>query len=894
MPARNLPLRVVFCATLPPATSARGAFLPEPDAAGRGFPADRGIHRAFEEQVVRRPDAIAIAAASTRVTYQELNERANRLARRLGPLGVVRGTCVGICADRSPEFLIGILAIAKAGGAYVPIDPAYPAERIAQMLNATRTPLILTRGNAAAALATSGARVVALESLDLATGDPSNLNSADAGEDLAYVMFTSGSTGTPKAVAIPHRAVRRLVLETDYAQLTPNDVVAFASNVCFDASTFEIWGALLNGGTVVVTPHEVLLAPASLRAHYDAHGITATFVTSSLFNRIVQEMPGIFRQLRHVIVGGEALDADSIRRVLEHGRPQHLVNGYGPTETTTFAICHEITSVAGSSVPLGRPIANTQVFILDASLVPVAIGESGEIYIGGPGLALGYLHQPEFTAERFVPTEFGRLYRTGDLGRWTQEGVIEFLGRMDEQVKVRGFRIEPGEIETALRSHSSVAEARVIMRPHPTAGKQLAAYVTARRGATVQLDDLRTFLAARLPDYMVPAGFAVLDQLPLTPNGKLDLRALPEPTLAAGAPLETTAPRNPIERGIATLWQELLGRDSLSVHDDFFLVGGHSILAIRLLGRLREKFRVDVPVARLFETPTIAGLGEFVAEHLPTMTPGSAESLVMIQKGDAQRRPLYLVPGGWGGEVEFLVYAELVRNMDRSLPLYGLRARPSNSDALPDQSVEQFAASFIEDILSLQPEGPYLLGGECVGGVVAYEMARQLEARGKKVSLILLLDTEWPSEEGLRLFDAWEAQLRQRKAEGEHRTLAQHWANLRERSPLGLLRYAWRHFRPGASTRQLAGFVAEREHLTAWPRRLMNHPLQPHTARITLLQDEINSQGPMLARWKQHHAGEIDVHVITGDHTSYIREHAPEAAAKIREIIDRAGQPLSC
>lgn len=851
----------------------RQRVLVEWNATAREFPT-APVQTLFEAWAARTPTAVAVVDGTERLTYSELNARANRVADQLARSGVGAGDLVGLPARRSALFVVQVLGILKAGGIYVPLSLDDPPERLAWVR--------------------AKCRLVLDEAVPSRDANDTNPPAKTGGGDPAYVLFTSGSTGTPKGVVIPHCAIVRLVVGTDYAALTPADRTAFASNVCFDAATFEIWGALLNGGAVVVTSHEVLLTPAALRTHCDEHAVTAMFLTTSLFNRLAHEAPAMFRNLRYLLWGGEAADAGCVRRVLEHGRPQHLLHVYGPTETTTFATWHEVTRAEGDTVPIGRGIANTQIFLLDARRQPVALGETGEIFIGGPGLALGYLDQPESTAERFVETEFGRLYRSGDLARWRPEGLLEFVGRLDEQVKVRGFRIEPGEIEAALRNHPAVSEARVVVQSHPTAGKQLAAYVTARRGESVAPDALRTFLQTRLPAYMVPAVLTVLDTLPLTPNGKLDVRALPAPGFTGEKRPEHTPPRNPIERGIAALWKEVLGRNSFSVHDDFFLAGGHSILAIQMLGRLREKFSVDVPVSRLFATPTISGLGEYVAEHLPVLTAGSAESLVMIQRGDARRRPLYLVPGGWGGEIEFLVYAELVRNMDRTLPLYGLRPRNSNSDELPGRTVEQFAAGFIEDIMRLQPEGPYMLGGECVGGVIAYEMARQLEAAGEKVSLLLILDTEWPSEDGLRLFNEWEARLRRKEADSKRRTFAQHWAEARKESPLGMLRYAWRHFRPDAIDRQIAGFIEERERLTAWPRLLMNHPLKPHAGRVTLLQDEINHRGPMLDIWKKHHAGEIDVHVVPGDHTSYIREHAPAAAARLREIIDHATQSLPC
>jgi amino acid adenylation domain-containing protein len=873
--------------------------LPAPVAPAPAGEALRNVIDLFETQAARTPDNVAVATGAERISYRVLNERANQLARHLQRAGVSGGDCVGIALPRSIDFIVGALAILKAGGAYVPLDPGFPEERIAGILRDTRAALVLTAGGVLRPLSSSPAKLIEVDRLDLSGEDTANSVLPRSADDLAYVMFTSGSTGRPKGAEILHRGISRLVVKTDYAQLRADDVVAHISSVAFDAATFEIWGALLNGGRLEIIAKDELLDPRQFAATFAHREITAAFVTTPWFHQIAAEVPEAFGTLRYLLVGGDVLDPATARAVLESARPPlAMIHVYGPTETTTFATAHRIAAVPrdATRIPIGRAIANTTVHLLDAQGQSVRPGEQGEIHIGGPGVARGYVARPDLTAASFVRDSFSadgnaRLYKTGDLARALPDGSLDFLGRIDDQVKVRGFRVEPGEVEAALRQHPRVRECKVVARQSGAGGHALAGYVSPRAGAALTVEDLRDFLGRRLPEFMVPASFSVLESLPLNANGKLDLPALAESEPAPIAPQPQVAPASPIEQGITELWQEVLGRNHLSRDDDFFLVGGHSLLAIRLIARLRERFSVDVPVQRLFETPTIAGLGDFIAEHLPTMTPGSAESLVMIQKGDAQRRPLYLVPGGWGGEIEFLVYAELVRNMDRTLPLYGLRARASNTDPLPDKTVEEFAAAFIDDITRFQPEGPYMLGGECVGGVVAYEMARQLEAAGRKVSLVLLLDTEWPSEAGLRLFDEWDVKRRAEEAARHRRTLGQHWAEARKCGPLGMLRYAWRHFRPGALERQISGFIAERARFTAWPRRLMNFPLQPHNGRITLLQDEATSRTGDLAVWRQHHSGELDVHIVTGDHASYIREHAPEAAAKIREIIDLANQP---
>ncbi|HYR57411.1 MAG TPA: alpha/beta fold hydrolase, partial [Chthoniobacteraceae bacterium] len=547
----------------------------------------------------------------------------------------------------------------------------------------------------------------------------------------------------------------------------------------------------------------------------------------------------------------------------------------GPTETTTFAICHRVDRVApdATSVPIGRPIANTRVHLLDGRRQPVPPGEPGEIYIGGPGVAGGYVNRPELTAASFVRDPFSRdenarLYKTGDRARWLPDGTIEFLGRIDDQVKVRGFRVELGEIEAALRQHPAVQQCKVLARSNGSAGRALAGYVTARPGAALHGDDVRKFLELRLPEFMVPSAVTVLDAFPLTANGKIDLNALAEPAASARA---NEPSRTPIETGITALWEEVLGRNHLSLDDDFFLVGGHSLLAIRLIGRMRERFAVDVPVQRLFETPTIRGLAEFVSARLPAAAPSEPGTIVMIQRGDENREPLFLIPGGWGGEVEFLVYGQLARQLDPALPVYGLRTRDSTAQSMPDKTVEEFAAAFIEEICAFQREGPYFLGGECVGGIVAYEMARQLAEAGKEVALLLLLDTEWPTRQSLDEFVAWERKtLRGQLWEARVRQPARrHWQKLGELPLREKWRYLWERLRRGTPARASDPAVTERQVLTEYPRRLMAHEPKPHRAKVTLVIDEQAHARFGSVGWDSHHPGELEVHVVSGDHVSY-------------------------
>ncbi|HET9620343.1 MAG TPA: amino acid adenylation domain-containing protein, partial [Kofleriaceae bacterium] len=474
------------------------------------FPADQPLHALFEAQVVRTPDALAVTFGAERLTYAALDQRANRLAHHLIALGVTRDDRVGVCLGRSVDFVVAVLATIKAGAAYVPLDPAYPAERLAYMTDDVRARVVITRDWLAAA---------ARELEACSTASPPVVATS---RDLAYVMYTSGSTGRPKGTCIEQRSIARLVLATDYVQLTPRDVVGHASNTSFDAATFEIWGALLTGARLHGIAPDVVLSPELFVREIVASGLTALFITTALFHQLAQVAPDAFRTLDHLLFGGEVCDVAAVRRVLAHG-PRRLLHVYGPTEATTFATWHHVRTIedGATSIPIGRPLANTTIRILDRARNPVPIGVRGEVFIGGPGVARGYWNRPELTGERFVEVAGERLYRTGDLAAWRADGAIDFHGRADHQVKLRGFRIELGEIEAELLAHPDVTAAIAIVRSD-TGDPRLVAYVAPRAGATLDVAAVRGRLAAVLPRYMLPSAIVVLPTMPVTPNGKID------------------------------------------------------------------------------------------------------------------------------------------------------------------------------------------------------------------------------------------------------------------------------------------------------------------------------------------------------------------------------------
>jgi amino acid adenylation domain-containing protein len=607
----------------------------------RPYPRERPIHRLFEEQAGRAPEATALEFEGGRLSYAELNAHANRLAHHLRGAGVGTEDVVAVMAGRTPEAIVGLLAVLKAGGAYLPLDPTHPPERLRFMLDDARVKVVLTLGDAADEFRNEQRRVVRLdvEREEIERGPAENPPAHANAENLAYVIYTSGSTGRPKGVAVTHANVVRLVKGTDYADFDEGEVFLQLAPLSFDASTFEVWGSLLNGARLVVMPAENPSLEELARA-LARHRVTTLWLTAGLFHQMVEAHADALRALSQLLAGGDVLSPSHVRRLLEGGGPPKLINGYGPTEGTTFTCCHVMTEAppAGLPVPIGRPIANTRVYVLDARLRPVPVGTTGELYIGGDGLARGYLNRPGLTAASFIPDPFGgepgaRLYRTGDLARYLPDGLIEFVGRGDFQVKVRGFRIELGEVEAALNSHPDVKEA--VVAAHSDVGdKRLVAYVVGREAEESALTSaLRRHLDERLPAYMMPARFVVLERMPLTPNGKIDRRALPSPAAARpdlGHPF--VAPSTPTEEALAHIWSRVLGLDRVGLHDNFFELGGNSLSATQLVSQVRKSFDVELPLRALFEHPTVAALAlvfeDALVRQMDELTDEEAERLL--------------------------------------------------------------------------------------------------------------------------------------------------------------------------------------------------------------------------------------------------------------------------
>jgi surfactin family lipopeptide synthetase A len=828
----------------------------------------------FEERVRRNPEAMALRCGDQALSYRELNRRANQLAHYLRKRGVGPETLVGLYVERSVEMAVALLGIMKAGAAYVPLDPAYPKDRIAFILEDSKAGLLITQQNLIGAISASGIRCVSLdaEQQAIAAEPVENPTPLTRPENLAYVLYTSGSTGRPKGVQVEQRNLVNFLSAMQHEPgLNADDVLLAVTTLSFDIAGLELYLPLVTGAQVAIASREEAMDAAQLMRRMREWAVTVMQATPATWHMLLaagwQGNPKL-----KVLCGGEALPPELAEQLVP--RCGELWNMYGPTETTIWSSLYRVRSNTKGVAPIGKPIGNTQLYVLDKNLQPVPLGVVGELYIGGDGVARGYLNRPELTNEKFVADPFrttagARLYRTGDLARYLPDGNLLFLGRGDTQVKLRGFRIELGEIESVLVQHPAVKRAIAMVREDMPGDKRLACYVVPVAGRTVEPAELRSHLKAHLPEYMVPSAFMVLEALPLTPNGKVDRRALPRPE-AKGAG-ERIAPRNELEGLVMQAWEKVLGVQSIGVTDNFFELGGHSLLAVRLMAEIEKTTGKLLPLATLFQGATV----EYLAGLLRQESKPAHQIVLEVQKGSESKPAFFgvVTPGA-----NALGYLALARHLGGDQPVYRIQAPgPRPNSPYNAQDFERFAGQYIQAMKSIQPKGPYYIGGMCGGARIAFDMARLLEANGDQVALLAILDT-WVIENSQNRL-LWNCfYYGQRLRRFFALPLAQSWKLLRNTVPNILKRVF------GSRRTQKTEWA-----MAYWPSK--DFVPKKFGGKITVFkipkQPFFYVRDPLMG-WGTRTTGEVEVRLFSGVHSFILREpHVQSLARELRATLKK-------
>jgi amino acid adenylation domain-containing protein len=852
------------------------------NATGIAFPAAGSrVHELFSTQAAASPDSVAVAFGDDLMTYRELDERSSRLATHLRRVGVTTEMCVGVAVGRSCAMVTALLGVMKAGAAYLPLDLDYPSDRLAFMVTDADVEVVVTsHGEFGHQFDTSGLRIVDLAAVASVIDAEDMISSDTPGGELAYVIYTSGSTGVPKGVEITHASVVNLLLSTAVEPgIDHTDVMLAVTTLSFDISVLELFLPLICGARVVIASRDDARDVGPLASLIESSGATVMQATPTTWSMLLRAgWPGC--PMLKVLCGGEALTRDLADQLA--ARCGSVWNMFGPTETTIWSTVFRVFPFDVGPVPIGRPLANTICRVLDSAGGLVPVGVPGELLIGGAGVARGYRNRPELTAERFVadPSSSGvRLYRTGDLVRWRRDGLLEFLGRIDHQVKVRGHRIELGEIESALRSHPCVSDALVIAQDDGTSSR-LIAYVASPDGPSAfTMSEMRSALKPRLPDYMIPAGLVVLETLPLTPNRKIDRKALPSADSSVVAHRRSlgdaaVAPRDSLERMLVGLWEQILNRGGVGVYDDFFDLGGYSLLATRLFAMIEDMTGMRIPLSALFEAPTIA--------HLAVVLRAGGwhsnwSSLVPIQPAGPRRPFFYVTPF----LISVLQLANLAKQLGEDQPLYGLQPQGLDGDLPAHQSVAEMAAHYIAEMKSLQPHGPYALGGHCAGAWVAFEMVRQLEAAGEVVAAAVLVDQGPPGVE-YPVMTPWRYVARRTRfyfRDGRLRH-ALAW-----KIRIGTGRFLLR--RAGTPTVRVVEEVREihRQAHSSYRGGLVSSDLVLLRSEETLALDDKE----WFLRWEELTSGALSDDTINGTHANMLEEpYVRDLAAKVRAILDNA------
>jgi amino acid adenylation domain-containing protein len=851
-------------------------------------PSAETVHAMVERQARRTPEAIAVVHESQQWTYHQLERNAQSFAHELRSLGVGQESMVGVCVDRSPALVVTALAILKAGGIYLPLDPEYPPGRLRVIQTDANFDLIIVDDNLRDGVANMDCKTVSPPRLStrFEDSDVAPLDSEVRAAQGAYALYTSGSTGSPKGAVLPHSAVVNHLtwLRKEFA-ITTHDNVLFKTSLSFDLSLWELFVPLVCGSRLTVVSAPKHRDPAELARIIQARGVTVLLVVPTLLRALLEE-PTVRRLqgLRLLFSAGEELTTSDLQACTQALPRTELVNLYGPTETciaSAFWRCERDWSK--HRVPIGKPIDNTEFYVLDSRRQPVPIGVVGELYIGGSGLALGYLNRPELTRERFVEHPFSsdpsaRVYGTGDRVRWTREGNLEFFGRLDGQVKLRGFRIELEEIQSALNEHPDVAQSVVALREHGPRDSRLVAYCINARESTLDQSELKRYLRNGLPEFMVPSTFVGLNSLPVTPSGKVDRKALPIPQ--ARAENKWAPPKTPLERKLATLWSELLNTSKFGVTDDFFEIGGHSILAASLFARIEMQFGKKLPLATMFEAPTI----EELAKLLDVGRKSDWSTLVPIQpRGD--KRPLFLIHAVDGN---VLFYRDLADHLGTEQPVYGLQALGLDGERIPPSSLAAMASNYVDAIRSIQATGPYFLGGHCLGADLAHEVAVQLQERGEEIGLLASLnaDNEWRHVvsfgDGVRYHLERLSRLGfQQKVEYLAVRIRYRWKRLVET----LVGYAGELLlESGGSLPLPVRTIFMRNH-----HRLINRQHRPRLfdGRIVLFQGEQDQQREPSRDWVNELARDFELVMVPGKRSGALAEpHVRVLAARLKERLE--------
>ena len=870
-------------------------------------------HRLFEAQAALNPKAIAATFEDRQLTYQELNRRANQLAHYLRRLGVGPDALCGIYMERSLEMLVGLLGILKAGGAYVPLDPEYPQERLSFMLEDSRAEILLTKERLAERLRGYSAEMVCLDTeWELISGeDEENPEATADGQNLAYLIYTSGSTGRPKGVMIEHRSLfNYLSWCTTAYSLDEGSGAPVHTPLGFDLTVTSLLAPLVTGKSAVLLPEEkgVAALADSLRSKQDFSIVKLTPSHLELLSQMLkpEEASG---GARAFVIGGEALRGETLAFWRTHAPEVKLFNEYGPTETVVGCSVYELKKETplGETIPIGRSIPGLELYLLDEELQPVPAGTVGEIYIGGKGLARGYLHRPDLTATRFIPHPFSaqagaRLYRTGDSARLLPDGNLIFLGRIDRQVKIHGYRIELGEIESRLLTHRAVREATVLAREGVSGEQQLVAYVVLKKEAKHSQRELRHYLEERLPQYMIPATFVMMEKLPLNLNGKVDEHALPLPAFVRDElEQEYVAPRTVIEQRLTEIWSEVLRIKEVGVNDNFFELGGDSLLAVNLLVKIHEVFGKNLSASILIREATIEYLAGVIEAASSEAEPWA--TIVEIHAGEAGTQTPFFLVHDIGGDI--FGFGPLARLIGPDQPFYGLQARGLDGISEPFTQMEAMAAYYLEEIFKLQPAGPYLLGGYSLGGVIAFEMAQQLIDQGHQVALLAVLDEPAPTSNGrgkvspatigniARNFPHWlRDHVLRRSAADVFTDVKRRLGSIAERSarrifsPLGVKPYEV----TVAEVMDMSQLPeARRRIMEALYQALMSYSPRAYPGRVTLFRTRAQ---PLLASygkdkgWGKLAAQGVEIRVVSGNHRNmYEGPHAPILAEEMRASL---------